>query len=341
VIKSEQPFVAEMPASVIAQIVPEFDQNLVEENSMEQYTVSLHLSENDNLLTVQTSTHRSQLASPQAMHRLARLGYKYHHEWSRVGIICAGVAVDALAPFKSGHTSEFAALLTKSGADAFDKMLQETGYLGGGDKFAYPSSWSPNRVVESAVKKGIVTEEEVDEHVATVKAAAIESPEARTAAVAALPSTIATAVSIKAIETKKHFRRRSRVRIAQDLNIWSICAVIANADLLVSTSSHTRIVAFACQVPRLTLDSRGKHLGFIAVDNYVSVAKSDNFTASAMKAFRTQARNVTAARLAVDDYMSHVAVPMVVLLKGSRHGRPGIYCKLKPLSSTFGTVLAT
>lgn len=41
------------------------------------------------------------------------------------------------------------------------------------------------------------------------------------------------------------------VQVFQDLNIWSIVALIANAELVISTSLHVRIVAFAYAVPRM------------------------------------------------------------------------------------------
>ena len=41
------------------------------------------------------------------------------------------------------------------------------------------------------------------------------------------------------------------VQVFQDINIWSIAALIANAELVISTSLHVRIVAFAYAVPRM------------------------------------------------------------------------------------------
>lgn len=120
--------------------------------------------------------------------------------------------------------------------------------------------------------------------------------------------------SIKTYEAiKKHMS--ARVDIMINLNVWSICAVIANADLLVSTSLHTRIVAFAYQVPRITLNAGSKQRSFMAtVENHISSANAGNFVPAATNALRAQTRNFTAAQLAVGDYMTHVASPMLNIL---------------------------
>jgi len=56
------------------------------------------------------------------------------------------------------------------------------------------------------------------------------------------------------------------VQLFQDLNIWSIVAVVARAQLVVATSLHVRIVAFAFCVPRLyntVFEVSGKFLAFV------------------------------------------------------------------------------
>ena len=51
--------------------------------------------------------------------------------------------------------------------------------------------------------------------------------------------------------------------VMPDLDVWKIVALISRATLMVSSSLHTRIIAFAYQVPRVTLDCSHKQIAFI------------------------------------------------------------------------------
>lgn len=55
----------------------------------------------------------------------------------------------------------------------------------------------------------------------------------------------------------------ARTMVFEDLHILKITALISGAKALVSTSLHTRIIAFAYSVRRVTLDPRPKHNAFI------------------------------------------------------------------------------
>merc|ERR1712113_904989 len=46
--------------------------------------------------------------------------------------------------------------------------------------------------------------------------------------------------------------------ISEDKDIFKICALISRAQILISTSMHTRIIAYAFQRPRMTLDTQSK-----------------------------------------------------------------------------------
>lgn len=130
------------------------------------------------------------------------------------------------------------------------------------------------------------------------------------------------------IDLAKHFSPGVVYEFMENLNIWMISALISQATLLVSTSLHTRIVAYAFQVPRFTLLPGGKQRQFIdtidtaAPEIRVSlsprsdkeVQKGSNYIIDTMKnnaeAFKNKAHYDTTMK----KYMNKVLHPMASLL---------------------------
>jgi len=115
-------------------------------------------------------------------------------------------------------------------------------------------------------------------------------------------------------------RMSSEYYIMEDLDIWKICALISRAQLQVSTSMHTRIIAYAYQVPRVTLDAQGKHNALIgSVDKHVksfSVAGSRNFADTAIRAMehRDEFHKPERAEATAKQYITNVFNKFVRLL---------------------------
>jgi len=61
----------------------------------------------------------------------------------------------------------------------------------------------------------------------------------------------------KLTSQKRMSTRLPSVRVFEDLDVWSIVALIASADLVMSTSLHVRIVSSAFSIPRISLNKYG------------------------------------------------------------------------------------
>jgi len=64
----------------------------------------------------------------------------------------------------------------------------------------------------------------------------------------------------------------NRTDIFTGLNIWDITSLIANAELVIGTSLHVRVIAFAYSVPRVTFNAGGKHLAMIKYWDFGAIA---------------------------------------------------------------------
>jgi len=60
---------------------------------------------------------------------------------------------------------------------------------------------------------------------------------------------------------------RLTVQVFRELNVWAVSALISRAELVLSTSLHARIVAFAYARPRLALEASPKYARFVELWN--------------------------------------------------------------------------
>ena len=56
---------------------------------------------------------------------------------------------------------------------------------------------------------------------------------------------------------------RNNIHVFRGLDIWDITSIIANSELVIGTSLHVRIIAFAFAIPRVTFSARPKHESMI------------------------------------------------------------------------------
>lgn len=97
------------------------------------------------------------------------------------------------------------------------------------------------------------------------------------------------------------------VDVFEGLNIWDISALISKSSLVVSTSLHCRIIAFSCNVPRVTLGDIPKVKQFISMwDSGMQhqYAPADDIGLSAREALLPNSTNIfrTNAKRAVARY---------------------------------------
>ena len=57
--------------------------------------------------------------------------------------------------------------------------------------------------------------------------------------------------------------QRNNIRVFRGLDIWDITSIIANSELVIGTSLHVRIIAFAFAIPRVTFSAGRKHESMI------------------------------------------------------------------------------
>jgi len=65
---------------------------------------------------------------------------------------------------------------------------------------------------------------------------------------------------------------KNKTEIFTGLNIWDITSLIANAELVIGTSLHVRVIAFAYSVPRVTFNAGGKHLAMVKYWDFGAIA---------------------------------------------------------------------
>jgi len=104
------------------------------------------------------------------------------------------------------------------------------------------------------------------------------------------------------------------ISIFRKLNIWDISSLIANAELVIGTSLHVRIVSFAFSVPRVTFDveNENKHRSMIggwdfgAMACNMSSTKKDQIFQTAMATMNChEFKNAEHTQKAVKMYMEN------------------------------------
>ena len=103
---------------------------------------------------------------------------------------------------------------------------------------------------------------------------------------------------------------RNDIHIFRGLNIWDITSIIANSELVIGTSLHVRIIAFAFAIPRVTFSARPKHESMInywdygAIECKIKAIQVDQIFETAKQTMACDAfKNEKYGHLALEVYM--------------------------------------
>ena len=64
---------------------------------------------------------------------------------------------------------------------------------------------------------------------------------------------------------------KNNIHVFRGLDIWDITSIIANSELVIGTSLHVRIIAFAFAIPRVTFSAGSKHKSMINSWDYGAI----------------------------------------------------------------------
>ena len=103
---------------------------------------------------------------------------------------------------------------------------------------------------------------------------------------------------------------RNDIHVFRGLNIWDITSIIANSELVIGTSLHVRIIAFAFAIPRVTFSARPKHESMInywdygAIECKIKAIQVDQIFETAKQTMACDAfKNEKYGHLALEVYM--------------------------------------
>ena len=100
------------------------------------------------------------------------------------------------------------------------------------------------------------------------------------------------------------------IHVFRGLNIWDITSIIANSELVIGTSLHVRIIAFAFAIPRVTFSDRPKHESMInhwdygAIECKIKAVQVDQIFETALQTMACDAfKTEKYGHLALEMYM--------------------------------------
>ena len=103
---------------------------------------------------------------------------------------------------------------------------------------------------------------------------------------------------------------RNNIHVFRGLDIWDITSIIANSELVIGTSLHVRIIAFAFAIPRVTFSARPKHESMInhwdygAMECKIKAVQVDQIFETALQTMACDAfQTEKYGHLAVEMYM--------------------------------------
>ena len=103
---------------------------------------------------------------------------------------------------------------------------------------------------------------------------------------------------------------KNNIHVFRGLDIWDITSIIANSELVIGTSLHVRIIAFAFAIPRVTFSAGSKHKSMInswdygAIECKIKAVKVDQIFETALQTMACDAfQTEKYGDLAIEMYM--------------------------------------